>query len=105
MANIEMDFANAKRQAAELEQLAHQLEQLAGRQFHGTMQDLSLHWKGENATAYLQKGVKLQEDMKTTAARMRAAAVQIRRVAKKIYDAEMFAKRLAEKRIYGGNGD
>lgn len=105
MANIEMDFANAKRQAAELEQLAQRLEQLSERQFHDTMQELAIHWKGENAAAYLQKGMKLQEDMKTTAAKIRAAAVQIRHVAKKIYDAEMFAKRLAEKRIYGGNGD
>lgn len=105
MANIEMDFAKAKQQAADLERLAQQMEQLSGQQFHGTMQELSMHWKGENATAYLQKGEKLQDDMKATAVKIRAAAVQIRRVAQKIYEAEMYARQLAEKRIYGGNGD
>ena len=105
MSSIEMDFRQAKQQAEELEELARSLEQLAERQFAGAMQEISVHWKGENANAYLQKGSRLEANMKATAKEIKKTATQIRSTAKKIYDAEMFAKRLAEKRIYGMNGD
>lgn len=107
MASIELNFRMAKQQADQLENLALQLDRLASSQFSGTMQVLSANWKGENANAFLQKGSRLENDMRQTAKNMQKAAVQIRTAAKKIYDAEMYAKRLAEKRAYGngrGNG-
>ena len=101
MANIELDFRNAKRQADKLEQLAIELERLSSNKFDGTINDLSACWKGDNANAYLQKAYKLESDMKNTANDMRRTANQIRKTAKKIYDAEMYAKELAERRAYG----
>lgn len=100
MANIELDFRNAKRQADKLEQLAMELERLAANKFDDTMNDLSAHWKGDNANAYLQKAYHLETDMKDTASDMRKTANQIRRTAKKIYDAEMYAREVAERRAY-----
>lgn len=104
MANIEMNFRQAKLQADKLDQLASQLDHLASGQFGETMQNLSASWKGESANAYLQKGRRLESNMKKTADNLRNTARQIRTVAKKIYDAEMRAKQLAEKRTYGSSG-
>ena len=101
MANIELDFRNAKRQAEKLEQLANDLERLSARKFDDTLGDLAANWKGECANAYLQKAYKLESDMKGTASDMRKTAAQIRKTAKRIYDAEMYAKELAERRAYG----
>lgn len=101
MTNIEMDFRQAKRQAERLENLASQLENLAEKQFGESMQNLAMNWRGENASAYLQKGRRLEDNMKRTASELRKTAHQIRTVAKKIYEAEMLAKQLAEKRTYG----
>ena len=53
---IEMNFRQAKQQAAQLEELAARLENLAKQDLQETMQELSGVWKGENAEAYMRKG-------------------------------------------------
>lgn len=102
MSRIEMDFQRANQQADSLERLASELNRLAGRQFAGTLNELAMSWKGDNANAFLQKGSRLEENMKQTAKNISKTAIQLRRTAKRIYDAEMYAKQLAEKREYGG---
>lgn len=102
MSRIEMDFQRANRQADSLEELASELGKLAGSQFEGSLNELAANWKGDNANAFLQKGARLEENMKQTAKSIKNTAIQLRRTAKLIYDAEMYAKKLAEKREYGG---
>jgi uncharacterized protein YukE len=102
-ASIEFDFAKACQQAEQLEALAGKLLNLSNDKFQGTMQQLSLNWKGESAAAYQKKGAVLQNSMALTAKDVNKVAANIRTVARNIYEAEMEAKRIAEQREYEMN--
>lgn len=99
-AAIRINFQRAKNQASTLEQIAEDLSRLSCNDFAGTMQLISTNWKGNNANAYLQKGFRLQDDMNDTVQQLREVASEIRRIAQRIYDAEMAALRIAEQRNY-----
>ena len=99
---IEMDFQQAKKQADTLEQLASRLDRLANRDFAGTMQDVSNHWKGQNAQQYLNKASTLQSKMQTSAESLNKIAASIRSAAKRMRDAELRALQIAQQRKYGG---
>lgn len=97
-ASIEFDFAKAKQQANEIDEIANELSLLSNQKFEDTMQMLSSNWKGDSATSYLKKGVTLQSYITSSARNLNTVADNIRIVARKIYEAEMEAKRLAERR-------
>lgn len=97
-ASIEFDFKKACQQAGRFEELANELQNLSSSRFGGTMQNLAAGWKGENATAYLRKGTQLQTEMTGTSRDLQNAASGIRAIARRIYDAEMEALRIAETR-------
>lgn len=99
-ASIEFDFKKACQQAGRLEELAGELQNLSNNRFGGTMQNLAASWKGENATAYLRKGTQLQSEIISTSRDLQNAASGIRAIARRIYDAEMEALRIAEMRSY-----
>lgn len=98
--SIEFDFKQALSQAERIEQIADSLSKLSGNKFEGTMQNLSLNWKGDNANRYLAKGERLQGKMKVTADDLRSIASDIRRIARNIYNAEMAALAIATQREY-----
>ncbi|MBQ0028685.1 MAG: hypothetical protein KBS96_08810 [Lachnospiraceae bacterium] len=97
-ASIEMDFNLAKNQAARLEELADRLRGLSDNRFGGTLNNISSNWKGENASAYLSKGSKLQNKMDRSSSELYQIASDIRLMAKRIYDAEMANLLIAETR-------
>lgn len=97
-ASIEMDFNMARRQADRLEELADKLRGLSENRFGGTLNNISGNWKGENATAYLSKGSKLQGKMNRSSSELYQIASDIRLIAKRIYDAEMANLLIAETR-------
>lgn len=99
-ASIEFDFHKAIAQADRLDAVADQLRTLSDSKFGNSMQHLSSNWKGENASIYLAKGGKLQEQMDGTSRELHSIASDIRAVAKRLYDAEMAALRIAEQREY-----
>ncbi|BCN29978.1 WXG100 family type VII secretion target [Anaeromicropila herbilytica] len=96
--SIEFDFAKALSQANEIDEIARDLNTLASNKFDTTMQSLSSNWKGDSANKYLKKGVTLQTYMGTSVKNLNTVADNIRAVAKRIYEAEMEAKRIAEAR-------
>lgn len=98
--SIEFDFHKAEAQADKLDTIADQLAALSNRKFGNAMQHLSSNWKGENASLYLDKGGRLQEKMDGTAGELHSIASEIRSVARRIYEAEMEALRIAEHREY-----
>lgn len=98
--SIEFDFRKAKNQAKQLDEVADRLSQLSDRKFANAMQRLAANWKGENASLYLEKGGRLQEQMDGTVRELHSIASDIRRIAKRLYDAEMAAISLAQKRDY-----
>jgi len=95
---IEFDFRLAKQKANELDEIAENLQNLSNHKFNNTMQNLSAGWKGESASLYLNKGQILQKDIIKTSKNLREVASTIRAVAKRIYEAEMEALRIAEER-------
>lgn len=99
-ASIIFNFNKAKKQADELDAIANKMKKLSGGDFADTMQNISSNWKGENASAFLQKGAFVQEDMLSTANSLHGVASEIRSIARRIYTAEMKAIELAEKRDY-----
>lgn len=97
---IEFNFRKALGQADKIDTIANNLSKLSGTEFGGTLQNLSVNWKGENASIYLSKGSSLQEKVNGTASELHSVASDIRTIAKRLYDAEMAALSMAAERIY-----
>lgn len=94
---IRFNFNQALAQASELDSVADHLEQL-DRKTENSMQTLSAAWKGQNATAFLKKEDRLKSEVRKTAAEIHNIADDIRRIARRIYEAEMEALRIAQQR-------
>ncbi|MBT9778510.1 hypothetical protein GPL15_18585 [Clostridium sp. MCC353] len=97
---IRFNFRTAIRQAERLETSADQLKKLANTSLDNSLGTLSENWKGENAGAYIRKGAMLQKEIAATSEELNRVAGDIRRIAKRIYDAEMEALRIASRRDY-----
>ncbi len=98
--SIEFDFRQACDQADRLDSIADNLSNLAKNKLGTSMQTLSQNWKGENATAYLGKGNTLQGNISASSSQLRGIASDIRTIAQNIYNAEMAALEIAERRSY-----
>lgn len=98
--SIEINFKVALGQADKIDSIADNLSKLSGAKFGGTLQNLSANWKGENASLYLEKGSRLQEKMNGTAEELHSVAVDIRTIARRLYEAEMAALAVAVDRSY-----
>ena len=98
--SIEFDFQQAIKRAEELESIAADMKKLADEDLETSLQSLSLAWKGEAANAYLAKGSRLKDKILKSSSDLTKTASTIRRVAKRTYDAEMRAYRIAMERLY-----
>lgn len=97
---IRYDFQQAIRKAEELEGIAANLKRLANNDLENSLQALSGAWKGEAARTYLLKGNNLQAKILSNAKKLESTARTIRSVAKRTYNAEMAAYRIAKEREY-----
>lgn len=97
---IEFDFRQAIRRAEELEQVAVEMKKLADEELASSLQSLSTAWKGEAASAYLSKGSRLKDKILKSSNDLNKTARTIRKIAKRTYDAEMKAYRIASEREY-----
>ena len=96
--SIYFDFKRARDQAEALENLANQLKTLSDSNLENTMMGISRNWTGTNANAFLGKANSLQEKIKDTSKDLDNIATDIKRIAKRIYDAEMLAIQIANER-------
>lgn len=99
-ASIEFDFRQAMNEADRIDEIANNLGNLARVKFNGTMQNLVTNWKGDSASLYLRKGENLEENMNKTSGELHSIASDIRAVARRLYEAEMRALEIAERREY-----
>ena len=97
---IEINYQEALRRADDLEEIGRDLMRALEKEYEQSMQTLSTNWKGVNAETYLRKGTDLAEQMRCTARSVIETADEIRRTARRIYNAEMAALRIIEARIY-----
>lgn len=95
---IQMDFAKAKRQANELDNVADNLKKLSGVKLEDTLGMISVNWTGENSQKYVSKGRTLQGNISNTAYALEDVAQAIREIARVIYEAEMEAWERAHNR-------
>ena len=98
--SIEFDFQQAIKRAEELEDIAADMKKLANEDLVSSLQSLSTAWKGEAANAYLTKGSRLKEKILKSSKDLNKTATTIRNVAKRTYNAEMAAYRIAMERKY-----
>ncbi len=98
---IRFNFQQSLKRAEELEEVAEGLKRLAQGDLESAFQNLSLAWKGEAASAYLEKGSRLEEKILKSAKDLNSTASAIRRIAQRTYEAEMRTYRLAKERNYG----
>lgn len=99
-ATIRFNFQKALAQADQLDTIANNLNKISSGDLNGTLQVVSANWKGQNASAYLEKGGKLQGNIGTTAKDLHSIASDIRIIAKRVYSAEMAALEIAQIRKY-----
>lgn len=97
---IEMDFANASRQAEELEQIAQSLSNLVNNDFYSCLRGVASDWKGENASVFCKKGEKLGCDIQQSVSDLKKTAAAIRTIARNTYHAEMQNFEIARLRTY-----
>ena len=95
---IELNFRQASAQASRLEEQAEAVRAIAERQMPDMMQQLSANWTGEAADQYLAKCEQLRKKLLNNARQLEDTADTIRRAARRLYEAEMTALRLAEMR-------
>ncbi len=75
---IETDFQTAMAQADKIDEITERLSQVSGKKLGNALQDLSMGGKGENASAYLRKGAKLQGRINNSSLELHKIAEDIR---------------------------
>lgn len=93
---IRMNFRVANAMADRLQELAARMRTLSNDKLYGTLRNVSNHWKGENAEAYLRKGECVKGKMSDTAKDLSRAAQTVRTIARNTYNAEMRAWQIAQ---------
>lgn len=104
LAVISMNFSRARRQADELERIAHELQNLAQSELPDSLSQLSGGWTGESANLFIQKGNNLAENIIKTARQLLNAANALRKSAAAIYESERKAELIAIQRRENGAG-
>ena len=94
-AMIYLDYQKTMREADQLKAIASRLKTLSSSDLENCLGQVSSHWEGDNARAYVTKGRTVSEKITKTAAQLDRAADTIRIMAKNTYDAEMRALQIA----------
>lgn len=102
--SIQIDFNVACAQAKKLEDCAEEMKRLANQKMSNAIDEMSAGWKGESATAYFKKADAVKKNIIATSETLYTVANSIRTQAKRIYDAEREALRIAEQRNAGSGG-
>lgn len=97
---IKFDFQQANRQADALDEIAGRLDDLANKKVAAAREELPAYWEGVSAVAFQSKQMDLEEEIRSSATKLRGEADKVRKVAKIIYDAEMHAYDIATRRTY-----
>lgn len=95
---IRVDFQNAMQQAQKLDELANDIDRRVANKLDETAQSVHAAWKGDSATLYIGKTQELRRQVQQTARTLRDTAEDIRRIARRIYEAEMRALEIAQSR-------
>ena len=98
MREIEFDYNKIAKNAGELEELSARAKNIAGKEISESLTAISGSWESEGASVFLTNADKLKNDIEKTAVKIEKIAYEIRNKAKRLYDAEMEAEKIAETR-------
>ena len=99
-AEIAFNFKQAMNKASEVDNVSGRISRLSRNDLGGVMQGISSCWKGNSASAYLNKGNALQDNMDDVSREIKNIANEIRNAATRIYNAEMENLRISQQRQY-----
>lgn len=100
MGKIEMDFARAKNQANQLENIANDLKRLANNNMDSTINSISANWQCQSSNEFCRKGRVVKNDIYNSAIQLQNIANSIRVIAARTYEAEKRIQEIAEARNY-----
>lgn len=95
---IRVDFQNAMNQARRLDSLADDIDQRVSSKLEDTAQSVHSAWRGDSANRYISKTQELRQQVRQTARSLRDIANDIRKIARRVYEAEMRALEIARRR-------
>lgn len=98
LSEIYFNYNKAVEQANQLDDIAKRLNNAASQDVEKLLNDINTAWKSDSTAAYIKKGQKVEADMRTTVNNIKNIAGTIRTIAKRIFDAEMEAWRIANER-------
>ena len=95
---IIFNYNKAIKQADELTDIAKEIRKTADDKLESSIQTIDKNWDGANSKKFVNKSKRLKEKVTDSADDIDAVAGSIKTMAKKIYDAEMEALRIAKER-------
>jgi len=98
LSEIYFNYNKAIQQANQLDDIARRLSTMAERNMESILNNVSRAWKSDSTPQYVKKGQKVKGDMNTTVRNLRNIAAAIRKIAKRILEAELEAWRIANER-------
>lgn len=94
---INIDFVKARNQADAIERLANEMEAMVSNDYEPAMNQVKAGWTGPSSVAYLNKGAKLEGDLKDTVQRMRQVAGEIKNAVSILEKAQKEAQQIVSK--------
>lgn len=98
LAEIYFNYNKAIQQAEKLENVARKLSKAADGNMENILGDVNRAWKSDSSPQYIKKGQKVQGDLRTTKGNLNNIAAAIRKIAKRVLEAELEAWRIANAR-------
>ncbi len=97
-AQIRMNFVKARADADKIDRIAAMMRKLSREKMENSMNNLAAAWTGTNSRLFLKKEGQLQTDIDQTVRNLNDIADDIRKIAQRVYDAEMRAYEIAIRR-------
>lgn len=99
ISEIYFNYNKAISQADQLDEIARRLNDAANQTMEDILNEVQRAWKSDSASEYLRKGNKVGGDVRTTAQNLQNIAQAIRKIAKRVMQAELEAWRIANERL------
>lgn len=94
---IRFDFQTAMNEAGKLDDIANTIEKRVAGGMEHAEQNVHVLWQGTSATHYIGQAQELRGQVEKTVQELRLTAEEIRRIARRMYEAEMRALEIAQR--------
>ena len=95
---LKIDYRKARRQAAELEDIANKIKKISNNDMADCISGISDNWKGDNSDAYQKKCKKVKKNIRDIGQDIERVADVIREIARAAEEAEKRSISIAKTR-------